>query len=208
MAMITEIETYFERGCGRCARFATPDCSVRRWSDGVLALRALCLGAGLEETVRWGHPCYRHAGRNLALIGAFRGDFRLTFMNAALLADPEGVLEPAGPQSSQPVLMRFSAPEDVTSKAAIIRAYLAEAKGHAEAGRKPEKRAPEVQMPQELIDVLDSDSALADAFAALTPGRQRSYAINLNGAKAPATRIARIAKFRDKILAGKGALER
>lgn len=206
--MITEIETYFDSGCGRCARFATPECSVRQWSYGVLALRALCLEAGLEETLRWGHPCYRHAGRNLAIIGAFRADFRLTFPDAALLADPAGVLERAGAQSDLPVLMRFTAPGDVAEKAAIIRAYLAEAKGHAESGRKPEKRMAEVVLPQELEAALEADRELAAAFAALTPGRQRSYVVNLNAAKTPATRVARIAKFRDKILAGRGALDR
>ncbi|WP_368506482.1 MULTISPECIES: hypothetical protein [Rhodobacterales] len=32
--------------------------------------------------------------------------------------------------------------------------------------------------------------------------------MNLNAAKKPETRVARIAKFRDHILSGKGALER
>lgn len=50
--------------------------------------------------------------------------------------------------------------------------------------------------------------SLGQAFYALTPGRQRSYVINLNSAKKLETRIARIIKFRDKILAGKGAMER
>ena len=37
--MITEIEDYFTRGCGRCGRFDTPDCSARRWQEGIVALR-------------------------------------------------------------------------------------------------------------------------------------------------------------------------
>jgi uncharacterized protein YdeI (YjbR/CyaY-like superfamily) len=59
-----------------------------------------------------------------------------------------------------------------------------------------------------LIDALDADAVLSEAFARLTPGRRRSYVIALASAKAPATRVARIAKFRDKIIAGKGATER
>ena len=59
-----------------------------------------------------------------------------------------------------------------------------------------------------LIEALDADAELAEAFHALTPGRQKSYAFNLNSAKKPETRIARIKKFRDKIIAGKGAMER
>ena len=51
------------------------------------------------------------------------------------------------------------------------------------------------------------DSEMAEAFAALTPGRQRSYVIVLSQAKTDATQVKRIAKLRDKILAGKGANE-
>ena len=87
-AMITRIEDYFARGCGRCARFDTADCDTRHWADGLAELRTLCLGAGLVETVKWGHPCYMHSGRNIAIIGAFRGDFRLSFFEAALLFFP------------------------------------------------------------------------------------------------------------------------
>ncbi len=54
--MITEVEHYFTLGCGRCERFATADCSTRRWIDGLTALRRICLAAGLAETAKWGHP--------------------------------------------------------------------------------------------------------------------------------------------------------
>jgi len=64
-----------------------------------------------------------------------------------------------------------------------------------------------VQLPDELLDAFESDSELADALYGLTPGRQKNYVINLNSAKKAETRISRINKFRDKILAGKGAME-
>ena len=79
---------------------------------------------------------------------------------------------------------------------------------HAEAGTKPPKTEREIDVPEELTDALDADPELAEAFHALTPGRQKSYLFALNQAKQSATRVARIEKFRDKILAGKGALER
>jgi uncharacterized protein YdeI (YjbR/CyaY-like superfamily) len=63
-------------------------------------------------------------------------------------------------------------------------------------------------MPDELTEALDADPELAEAFQALTPGRQKSYMFNLNQAKQSATRTARIEAFREKIIAGKGALER
>lgn len=208
MAMVTEIGDFFAKGCGRCARFDTPDCSALVWRDALAGLRALCLGAGLSETVKWGHPCYTHAGRNVALIAALRGDFRLNFFNAALMRDPDGVLERQGPNTQHPDSMRFTDAAQVTALAGTIRAYLAEAMGYAEAGIAAPKAAGAVDLPEELVEALDADAALAAAFHALTPGRQRSYAIALASAKAAETRRRRVAGFRDRILAGKGATER
>ena len=206
--MITEIEDYFAKGCGRCARFDTAECSALRWGAGVAALRRLCLAEGLEETVKWGHPCYVHAGRNVALIGALRGDFRLSFFEAGLMADPDGVLERQGPNTRHPDTIRFTDAARVEALAPVIRAYLAEAMGHAEAGRRAPRAVEDADLPEELVEALDTDPALAEAFHALTPGRRRSYVINLTGAKGAETRRRRIAGFRERILAGKGATER
>lgn len=206
--MITDIEEYFSNGCGRCERFATSDCSTRRWSRGLASLRQLCLDAGLVETVKWGHPCYMHGGRNVVILGALRGEFRITFFNAALMKDPDRALEKCGPNTRHAGVIRFTEDSRVAEMQPVIESYLKEAMRYAQQGIKPPKEEYELELPDELSDALDSDPELADAFRALTPGRQRSYVINLGSAKKSATRVARIAKFRDKILAGKGATER
>lgn len=205
--MITVIDDYFSKGCGRCERFATPDCSTRKWSSGLAELRRICRESGLVETVKWGHPCYMHGGRNIVIVGALRGDFRLSFFNAALMKDASGVLERQGQNTQHPDMIRFTENTQVAKLEPVIVSYLREAMSYAEAGIKPPKAQREIELPNELVEALECDPELADAFHALTPGRQRSYAINLNSAKKSETRIARIAKFRDKILAGKGALE-
>lgn len=206
--MITDPDDYFTRGCGRCDRFDTPACSIQRWKDGQNKLRAICLDMGLSEHVKWAHPVYMHAGRNIAIMGAFQNDFRFTFMNGSLLKDPEGVLKPNGPNSAIRNVLYFTSNDGPAKMEPIIRAYLAELMDYAERGVKPPKVVREVEMPDELIEALDADPELAEAFNALTPGRQKSYAFNLNQAKKPETRFARIEKFRDKIFAGKGAMER
>lgn len=207
-AMIADVEDYFAHGCGRCDRFATPDCSTRAWLKGLLTLRRICRDAGLTEVAKWGHPCYMHAGRNICLFGAFRDDFRLTFMNAPLLRDPEGLLQKQGPNTRHPDCLRFTDTDAPARLELVIRAYLAEAMGYAEQGLSPAKEPSDVPLPDELVEALDSDPDLAEAFAALTPGRQKSWALHLNDAKTAATRVARIEKGRAKILAGKGATER
>lgn len=206
--MIADVEDYFTLGCGRCERFATPDCSTRKWSKGLKALRRICRAVGLVEALKWGHPCYIHAGRNIAIIGAFRADFRLSFMNAALMTDPEGLLVKQGENSRHPNMIRFTTNEQVLELETVVRAYLKEAMGYAEAGTKPAKDVRPIDLPNELVDAMDSDPELAEAFNALTPGRQRSYVIQLNSAKTPSTRVSRIAKYRDRILSGKGPAER
>lgn len=206
--MITDPESYFSQGCGRCARFGTADCATQIWGAGLLALRRICLSMVLEETAKWGHPCYMFAGRNIAIIGAFRGEFRLTFFNASLLSDPDRVLEHKGPNSRQADTISFTDPSLLPSREGAIRALLQAAMDAAAAGLKPRKVIAPIDLPEELIEVLASDPDLSEAFDALTPGRQRSYAINLNGAKTPQTRYRRIESFRDKIIAGKGATER
>jgi uncharacterized protein YdeI (YjbR/CyaY-like superfamily) len=206
--MITDIEHYFESGCGRCDRFATPDCSTRFWHAGLLDLRRICREVGMSEHVKWGHPCYMHAKRNIVIIGAFRDDFRLTFFNAALMRDPHGVLIGQGPNSQHPDCFKFDDNAQVLAAEPIIREYLLEAMAYAEQGVKPAKVEYDLELPDELVEALESDPELAQAFALLTPGRQRSYVFALNSAKTSQTKVARIVKYRDKILAGKGALDR
>ncbi|MFA0813131.1 YdeI/OmpD-associated family protein [Microbulbifer epialgicus] len=208
MAMISDIADYFSKGCGRCERFATPDCSTQKWKSGLIELRRICLSMDLEETVKWGQPCYTFAGRNIVILGAFREGFLIGFMDAALMKDPEGVLQKRGANTQHPHMILLKANDQVGKLEPVIRAYIKEAMGYAEAGIKPPKVERDIELPDELVEAMDADPELAEAFHALTPGRQRSYTFNLNSAKKPATRISRIAKFRNKIIAGKGAMER
>lgn len=206
--MITLIDDFFSKGCGRCERFDTPDCSTRQWHDGLVALRQVCRAAGLTETVKWGHPCYMHANRNIVIIGAFRHDFRLSFFSAALMQDPEGVLEKQGANTHHADMLRFTANDQVAAIQPILTRYLKEAMAYAEQGLKPQKTDQAIELPDELSDTLAADLELAEAFYRLTPGRQKSYVIHLNSARHSATRLDRIARCRDKIIAGKGAMER
>lgn len=44
--MITHSDDYFTKGCGRCGRFETPDCSVHLWSQGLAASLWIAFAAG------------------------------------------------------------------------------------------------------------------------------------------------------------------
>ena len=66
------------------------------------------------------------------------------------------------------------------------------------------KETSEFDMPEELINMLEEVPGLQDAFEALTPGRQRGYILYFSAAKQSKTRVARIERYAQKILDGKG----
>lgn len=63
----------------------------------VVALRALIRKAApkLEETVKWGYPCYVGTARVCSIM-AFKDHVNLAFFRGTELADPEGLLEGTG----------------------------------------------------------------------------------------------------------------
>lgn len=205
--MTKDVDTYFALGCGRCPRFGRSDCSTQRWAQGLVHLRRLCQEAGLQETCKWGHPCYMHRGRNIAILGAFRANFRLSFFHPSLMTDPDNILEKAGKNTRDAGCMIFSSNEQPAGMASIITAYLKEAKSYAEAGIKPERKTEPVRIPVVLAELLAADPALFVAFDALTEGRKRAYVLHVEGAKKMETKRARMARCREKILLGKGPNE-
>lgn len=83
--MITEVEAYFASVCGRCKRFATPDCSARLWSDALAGLP--------EELARALHDDPDLAE---AFNGLTRGRQRSCVIRSASPRSPS----PAAPESS------------------------------------------------------------------------------------------------------------
>jgi uncharacterized protein YdeI (YjbR/CyaY-like superfamily) len=101
-------------------------------------------------------------------------------------------------------MIRFTDNARVEAMKSTISAYLDEAMAYAEAGIRPPKDDTEIELPDEFVDALDADPELAEAFRRLTPGRRKSYVVNLASAKTSATRTSRISKFKARILGGKG----
>ncbi|MCU0268282.1 MAG: YdeI/OmpD-associated family protein [Acidimicrobiales bacterium] len=174
-----------------------------RWPEELAALRPVLLGCGLTEQIKWGKPCYSHGGGNIAILQEMNDFLALMFFKGALLADPDGVLEDQGPNSRSARRMRFTSVEDVNRLADTVRAYVEQAIDVEDAGLAVGP-APELVLVEELRHRLDEDPALAAAFAALTPGRQREYNLSIAGAKQATTRAARVEKYVPRILDGKG----
>lgn len=204
----TSVDAWLADGCGRCDKYQTPDCKVHRWPDILVALRALVLETGLSEEMKWGNPCYTLDGKNVLMVAAFNDFACLSFFKGALLTDDQGLLEAPGPNSQAARLLKFTALDQVHAHRAVATRLVLQAIELERAGARVEFHRGPLDVPAELQALLDADPTLQAAFDALTPGRQRSHVIHVDGAKTPAARGARAGRCVEKIRAGKGFLDR
>jgi uncharacterized protein YdeI (YjbR/CyaY-like superfamily) len=177
----------------------------KRWSPEFGALRQLCLATGLNEELKWGQACYDLNGGNVVLIHGFKDYCALLFMKGALLKDPKGILIQQTKNVQAARQIRFGSVADINRQQAAVKAYLREAIAVEKSGVKVKmKSAAQFEAPEEFLKRLDDDQRLAEAFRALTPGRQKGYLLHFAGAKQSATRAARVEKHVPRILKGLG----
>ena len=87
----------------------------------------------------------------------------------------------------------------------ILKAYINEAIEIEKKGLKVDfKKNTELIFPDELKTKFDENPALKTAFEALTVGRQRAYNLYFSEPKQSKTKEARIEKYTQQILNGKG----
>ena len=178
-----------------------------QWPELLAEVRPILLGCGLTEELKWGKPCYAHAGGNIVILQEMKGFLALMFFKGALLDDPDGLLVDQGPISRSARRIELTSVDDVTRLAGSIAAYVAEAMTVEEEGREVGP-APELVLVDELGERLAQDPALAAAFDALTPGRQREYNLHIGGAKQASTRRSRVERCVPRLLEGKGLRDR
>jgi uncharacterized protein YdeI (YjbR/CyaY-like superfamily) len=177
----------------------------KHWSAEYAALRRLCLESGLHEELKWGQACYDLNGGNVVLIHGFKNYCALLFMKGALLKDPNGILVQQTRNVQAARQIRFGSLADINKQKAAVNAYLREAIAVEKSGAKVQmKSAAQFDVPEEFQKRLDDDPKLADAFHALSPGRQKGYLLHFSGAKQAATRAMRVEKHAPRILKGLG----
>lgn len=178
---------------------------INTWQKEIEDLRMILNDCMLVEDYKWRVPCYTFDGSNIALINSLKNYCAVAFFKGALLRDPKKILEFAGENSQSAKMIKFTSVEQVRDMENVIKAYVFEAIEIEKAGLKVElKKNSDDQIPKELLTVFEEDSDLKAAFESLTPGRRRAYYIHFGGAKLEKTRFDRIAKYRSRILNGKG----
>jgi len=180
---------------------------AKAWRGEIQKLRSVLLECGLEEDLKWGKPCFSFEGANVAIIQPFKEHCSLMFFKGALLQDTHGLLRSQGENTQSALRLEFRSEAQVTKT--VVKSYVKQAIAAEKAGLKVDFKAKRaLALPQELTQLLAMDRKLAQAFDALTPGRQRAYVLHFTGAKQSQTRTARIEKCIPQILAGKGISDR
>lgn len=176
-----------------------------RWQQEYELLRTIALGTGLTEELKWGCPCYTFQKSNVVLIHGFKGYCALLFMKGVLLKDSEKILVRQTKNVQASRQLRFTSVAQINKMQPVLKAYIKEAIEVEKRGVKVAlKSTKEFNIPEEFQNVLKDVPELKTAFEGLTPGRQRSYLLYFSQPKGAKTREARIEKYFDKILQGKG----
>ena len=178
---------------------------AKSWQEPMEKLRMVLLDCGLAEELKWGVPCYTFGKANIVLIHAFKEYCALMFINGALLKDENSILIQQTKDVQAGRQIRFTQVQVVNKMKPILKAYTYEAIEIEKAGLKVNyKETAAFIKPEELQQKLDGIATFKNAFNALTPGRQRAYIFYFSAPKQSRTREARIEKYMQKILHGKG----
>jgi uncharacterized protein YdeI (YjbR/CyaY-like superfamily) len=179
-----------------------------QWQAEVCALREIVLAAGLTECVKWGQPAYALDDSNVAIVSYRKAGAIVTFLKGSLLDDPEGELISPGENTRHGRYALYGSVQEIASRRASLEALLASAIAVERSGATVEPVRPEdVEYVGELAARLASDDVFRAAFEALTPGRRRGYAMHFAQPKNASTRLARIERCTERILAGKGLMD-
>jgi uncharacterized protein YdeI (YjbR/CyaY-like superfamily) len=177
---------------------------AEKWQKPIEKLRTIVLDCGLTEELKWGCPCYTYQETNLVLIHVFKEYCALLFFKGALLNDPNGILVQQTKSVQAARQIRFTNLAEVVKMERMIKAYIYEAIEVEKAGLKVILKKNPEPVPEEFQKKLNKMPALKAAFKALTPGRQRAYILYFSAAKQAKTREARIEKYTQQILDGRG----
>lgn len=97
------------------------------WREEYELLRVIALATGLDEDLKWMHPCYTLNNINVFLLHAFKEYIAVFFMKGAIMKDPKGILIQQTPNVQAGRQLRFKTIEEIIKSKKVIKVYMAEA---------------------------------------------------------------------------------
>jgi uncharacterized protein YdeI (YjbR/CyaY-like superfamily) len=177
---------------------------AKKWQKETDKLRQIALDCDLTEELKWGKPCFTFLKKNVAIVIPLKESCAFSFFKGALLKDPKHLLQRIG-QMQAGRWIKFTSLGEIAAVRSTLKDYLCEAIELEKSGKRVVLKKPsDYPIPEELQKRLDDDAVLRSAFAALTPGRRKSYIFHISSAKQAKTRAARAEKCVPMILSGRG----
>ena len=177
---------------------------AKKWQKETDKLRQIALDCDLTEELKWGKPCFTFLKKNVAIVIPLKESCALSFFKGALLKDPKHLLQRIG-QMQAGRWIKFTSLGEIAAVRSTLKDYLCEAIELEKSGKRVLLKKPsDYPIPEELQRRLDANAVLSSAFAALTPGRRKSYIFHISSAKQAKTRAARAEKCVPMILSGRG----
>ena len=177
---------------------------AKKWQKETDKLRQIAIDCDLTEEFKWGKPCFTFRKKNVAIVIPLKESCALSFFKGALLKDPKHLLQRIG-QMQAGRWIKFTSLGEIAAVQSTLKDYLYDAIELEKSGKRVVLKKPsDYPIPEELQSTLDANAVLRSAFAALTPGRRKSYIFHISSAKQAKTRAARAEKCAPMILSGRG----
>lgn len=179
--------------------------NAKMWKNELMRLREVLISFGLTEELKWKQPCYGKEGKNIVIIGALNNCATIGFFKGALIKDPKHILIQQTENTLSARIIKFTSVDYINDIKEDLRDFVNQAIEVEKKGLKADfSKNKVINIPIQLQKIFDEDPNFKDAFYALTKGRQKGYILHFSSAKKPATQIARIEKYRQKIFDGLG----
>ncbi|MGB0788486.1 MAG: DUF1801 domain-containing protein, partial [Marinirhabdus sp.] len=167
-----------------------------KWAGILRPVREIILRSELEETVKWGAPAYTLNGKIVLGLAAFKNHCAIWFHQGVFLKDLEKKLKNDGTVTAKAMRQwQFVLGDTVPKK--TVAAYVREAIANTLVGKelKPVPKQA-IALPPLLQNALKNDTALKNAFKALSPSKRREYKEYIAEAKQQATKLRRLEKIK------------
>lgn len=178
---------------------------TNQWEEELNLLVSIIAKTELVEMTKWGGSVYTINTKNVVGIGGFKSYLGIWFFNGVFLKDEAKVLVNAQEGVTKALRQwRFQSKEEILQHEKLILQYIQEAIANEKAGisKKPEKK--EAIVSALLNEEFKKHLALAKAFEAFSPYKQREFLEYVESAKQEKTKITRIEKIKPLILDGIG----
>lgn len=100
---------------------------AKKWKNEMTLLRRILLDSSLEESIKWGKPCYAFNNTNIIILQAFKEHCDLGFFKGGLLTDVKKKLIKAGEHTQLGRQWRFLNDTEIVKSKTLIKTYIKEA---------------------------------------------------------------------------------